>query len=150
MAVVQRAAERPRTARFRAAAGAVVILTVRAMFGSAASLDFTTQFGESVELECFQFVAPPIEFRLVRKSSPLQGWQAGNTEMYDLQHGPGVHEWKRDGHSFLNDLQHRYDVMTCGVLSKQLSMETRGLGGEFILQVWPRETTIRAAMRILG
>lgn len=66
-----------------------------------------------------------------------------------LQHCPGVDEWTRDGHSFINDVHHRHDVMTCGVLSKALAVETRGLAGEFILQVWPREATIRAAMRIL-
>ena len=126
-----------------------MILTVKALFGSVVSLDFTIQFGESVELECFQFVTPPIEFRLLRKGTALQDWQDRNTEMYDLQHGPGTKEWSRHGHWFINDLEHRRDVMTCGVLSKNLVMETRGLGLEFALLVWPRESTLRAATRIL-
>jgi hypothetical protein len=120
-----------------------VILTLRGSFGSAASLDFTARFGASVELEHFHFVTPPIEFRLVRDGRPLQEWQPGNTEMYDLQHGPGVTAWERDDHWFVNDLNHRSDVMTCGVLSKNVVMETRGLAGDFILLVWLREGTAR-------
>ena len=134
----------------RAAGGESVILTVRDLFGSSASLDFTKQFGESVELQCFSFVTPPIEFRLVRGNTALQEWQAGNTETYDLQHGPGVEDWSRRGHLFVNDLHHRHDVMTCGVLSKNLVMETRGLAWEFVLHVWLRETTIRSTIRIVG
>jgi hypothetical protein len=42
--------------------------------------------GEQVELQAFHFVTPPIESRLLRGDLPLQEWQAGNTEMYDLQH----------------------------------------------------------------
>ena len=120
-----------------------MILTLRAAFGSAVSLDFTERFGASVELEGFQFVTPPIEFRLMRHGLALQDWQASNTEMYDLQRGPGVKEWSRGDHWFANDLNHRHDVMTCGVLSKQLAIETRGLGFDLILLVWLREGTWR-------
>lgn len=127
-----------------------MILTVRAIFGSVVSLDYTKQFGESLELECFQFVTPPIEFRLLRNGISLQDWQDGNTELYDLQHGPGTKQWSRQGHWFMNDLDHRRDVMTCGVLSKNLVMATRGLGLEFVLLVWPRASTVRTAARILG
>ncbi|MBZ5505111.1 MAG: hypothetical protein LAO78_06470 [Acidobacteriia bacterium] len=120
-----------------------MMLTLRGPFGSSISLDFRARFGESVELQCFQFVVPPIEFRLVRGSRPLQDWQQSNTEIYDLQHGPGVKEWARDGHSFVNDIDHRHDVMTCGLLSRDLLMETRGLGLDFVLLVWLRESTRR-------
>src|SRR5258707_5191964 len=130
LAVGHRASEGPRNARVRTAGGAFVILKVRAMFGSVVSLDFTRQFGESLELQCFQFVTPPIEFRLARKSIPLQEWQACNTKLYDLQHSPRVDEWSRYGNRFINDLHHRDDVMTCGVLSKYLVMETYGLAWE--------------------
>ena len=63
-----------------------MILTLNALSGSNICLDVSNQFGESVELCCFQFVEPPIEFRLTRRGLPLQEWQAGNTEVYDLQH----------------------------------------------------------------
>ena len=126
-----------------------MILTLSAPSGSGVSLDFSNQLGESVELCCFEFVEPPIEFRLTRRDLPLQEWQAGNTEMYDLQHGPGIKQWCRDGHSFINDLDYRKDVMTCGVLSKGLVMETRGIGLNFILLVWPREGTWRAQKSVL-
>lgn len=124
-----------------------MILTFSALSGSNVSLDVSNQFGDSVELCCFQFVEPPIEFRLIRRGLPLQEWQAGNTEMYDLQHGPGIKEWCRDGHWFINDLDHRNDLMTCGVLAKELIMETRGLGLPFVLSVWPREGTWRAQLK---
>ncbi len=121
-----------------------MILTLSAPFGSAISLDFTKQFGESVELQGFQFVTPPIEFRLLRRGMPLQEWQTGNTDMYDLQHGPGVKQWARDNHWFVNDLHYRNDVVTCGVLSKDLVMETRGIAFTFVLLIWPRDGTWRS------
>ena len=119
-----------------------MILTLRARSGSPISLDFRKHFGEAVELECFHFVTPPLEFRLVRERTALQEWQSASTDLYDLQHGPGLTEWSRDDHGFINDLDHRQDVATCGVLSKNLTMETRGLGLECVLLVWPRETTV--------
>jgi hypothetical protein len=120
-----------------------VIRTVSAPFGSCISLDFGSEFGETVELESFQFITPPIEFRLVRNGLALQEWQAGNTQMYDLQHGPGAKEWSRDRHWMNNDLDHRHHVATCGAMSKNLIMETRGLALIFVLLVWLRESTCR-------
>jgi hypothetical protein len=116
--------------------------------GSSISLDCREQFGHSVELNCFQFLISPLEFRLVRNGKPLQDWQTANTDLYDLQHGPGVTQWTRDGHLFINDLDHRPDVMTCGLLSLNLTMETRGLALDFILLVWLREGTQRAAFKL--
>jgi hypothetical protein len=121
-----------------------VILTLSGFSGSTVSLDLRKQFGESVELESFCFVTPPPEFRLLRQTTPLQKWQAANSYMYDLQHSPSAKEWCRDGRRFINDLDHRHDLMTCGILSKDLVMETRGLGFGFVLLVWPRESTCRA------
>ena len=123
-----------------------MILTLSAPSGSDVRLDFSNELGESVELCCFEFVEPPIEFRLTRRGVPLQEWQPANTEMYDLQHGPGIKEWCRDGHWFINDLDHRNDVMRCGVLSKELVVETRVIGLNFVLLVWPREGTCRAQL----
>lgn len=120
-----------------------MILAFENPFGSTLSLDLRKRFGESVELESFHFVAPPVEFRLTRLGVPLQDWQTANTEMYDLQHGPSVAIWERAGHWFRNDLRHRNDVMTCGVLSRDLCMETRGLALQFVLLVWLRESTVR-------
>jgi len=42
-------------------------------------------------MDCFQFVIPPVEFRLLRNGKPLQQWQPANTEMYD--HSTGL-EWR--------------------------------------------------------
>lgn len=121
-----------------------MILTVKGPSGSFLHLDFRSQLSEFVELCCFHFVTPPIEFRLMRGDTPLQAWQTGNTEMYDLQHGPGVEHWCRDGHWFLNDMDHRRrDISTCGVWSKDLLIATRGLGFDCTLLVWPREGTWR-------
>ena len=118
-----------------------MIITIDALAGQTISLDLSDKLGDRAEIECFHFVAPPIEFRLVRNSIPLQVWQTGNTEMYDLQHGPGVKEWCRDEHAFINDVRHRDDVATCGVLSRDLTLETTGLGFHITLLVWPREST---------
>jgi hypothetical protein len=120
-----------------------MIMTFTAPSSKLISLDLREQFGKSVELECFQFVTAPVAFRLMRGDQPLQDWQTGNGELYDLQHPPTVREWSRDGHRFLNDLQHRDDVMTSGVLSHDLAMETQGLGFDFVLLVWLREGTWR-------
>lgn len=121
-----------------------MILTIRGKCGNLLSLDLTATLGPSVELQCFQFVVPPVEFRLTRRGSALQEWQIANTEIYDLQHGPGVTRWCRDERWFINDLNHRTDIVTCGVLSKDLAMETRGLAFDFLLLVWPREGTFHA------
>lgn len=120
-----------------------MILTIKGTCSNPLSLDCSETLGPSTELESFHFVIPPMEFRLTRRGLRLQAWQPGNTETYDLQHGPGVPRWCRDDHWFINDLDHRHDVATCGVLSKDLVMETRGLGFEFLLLVWPREGTFR-------
>ncbi len=121
-----------------------MMLSLRAPFGGTISLDLRMHFGDRVELDCFQFVIPPVEFRLVRNGRPLQEWQPASTDMYDLQHGPGVKQWARDDHWFINDLDHRHDVMTSGLLSKNVVMETRGLGFDFLLLVWLREGTWHA------
>lgn len=71
-----------------------MILTLSASSDSSVSLDFSNQLGESVELCCFQFIEPPVEFRLTRRGLPLQEWQAGKTEIYDLQHGPTVFHFR--------------------------------------------------------
>jgi hypothetical protein len=48
-----------------------------------------------------------------------------------------------------NDLIQSRDIATCGVLSKGLVIETRGLGLTFVLLVWPRESTVRRALTTL-
>lgn len=118
-----------------------MIVSLNAPSGSTISLDLEGFFGEKVELEAFQFISPPIEFRLVRGDKPLQEWQKGNSEIYDLQHCPGVKNWARDAHWFTNDFDHRQDVMTCGILSRDLAMQTRGLGLTFVLMIWLRQGT---------
>lgn len=120
-----------------------MILTIRGKCGNLLSLDLTATLGPSVELQCFQFVVPPVEFRLRRRDLALQKWQTANTEVYDLQHAPGVTRWCRDDRWFINDLNRRLDVATSGILSKDLVMETRGLALEFVVLIWPREGTWR-------
>ena len=102
-----------------------MMLSLRAPFGGTISLDLRKRFGDRVELDCFQFVIPPVEFRLGRNKRPLQDWQAANTDMYDLQHGPGAEQWARDDHWFVNDLDHRHDVLTCGLLSQDVMIHPR-------------------------
>ena len=97
-----------------------MIITITGSAGQAIGLDLREYFGDLLEIESFQFAVPPLEFRLVRNGVPLEDWQVGNTEMYDLQHPSKAKEWSRDGHRFINDLQHRNDVLTCGVLSQDL------------------------------
>ena len=122
-------------------AGTDMILSLNAPSGSTISLDFAKLFGTRVELEAFQFILPPVDFRLVRGDKPLQEWQKGNSEIYDLQHCPGVKNWARDAHWFTNDLDHRNDVITCGILSRDLAMQPRGLGPTFVLMIWLRQGT---------
>jgi hypothetical protein len=121
-----------------------MIIPIRGIAGQSISLDLREQLGERVEIDCFHFLVPPIEFRLVRNGLPLQEWQAGSQDMYDLQHPAEAKEWSRAGHWFSNDVEHRDDVVTCGVLSKELAVETRGLGFPIELLVWPRESTCRS------
>jgi len=122
-------------------AGDQVIVTIEFLAGQTLNLDLSEQLGPRVELECFQFISPPIEFRLTRGRLPLQDWQTGNRDLYDLQHGPAVQDWCRDDHLFINDCHHRDDVATCGVLAKGLTIETTGLNFPITLMVWPREST---------
>jgi hypothetical protein len=118
-----------------------MFLSLNGVSGSTISLDFEGLFGARVELEGFQFSIPPTDFRLVRWDNPLQEWQRGNPEVYDLQHCPGVKKWARDAHWFTNDFDHRHDVMTCGILSRGLAMQTQGLGLTFVLMLWLRQGT---------
>jgi hypothetical protein len=120
-----------------------MIIAIRGTAGQFISLDLRAPLGEHVEIESFYFLVPPIEFRLVRNGVALQAWQPGNTEMYDLQHPAHARVWQRHGHWFVNDLDHRDDAMTCGVLSKDLALETRDLGFSIELLVGPRESTCR-------
>jgi len=119
-----------------------VIVTIEGLAGQRLNLDLSERLGARVELECFQFITPPIEFRLTRDGLPLQDRQIGNRDLYDLQHGPAVKDWSRDDHLFVNDCHHRNDVATCGVLSKGLTIETTGLNFAITLMVWPRESTV--------
>jgi hypothetical protein len=54
-----------------------MMLSLRAPFGSTISLDLREKFGDRVELDCFQFVIPPVEFRLIRLGRPLQDGKRG-------------------------------------------------------------------------
>jgi hypothetical protein len=49
------------------------MLSLRAPFGSTISLDLRKQFGDRVELECFQFLIPPPEFSFGSERQTLAG-----------------------------------------------------------------------------
>jgi hypothetical protein len=118
-----------------------MIVTYKGSAGARVSLDLTEQLGPRAEIEFFEFSPPPPEFRLTRNGVALQEWQCWADGTFDLQHPPTAKCWCRDGRQFFNDLEHRNDVATCGVLSKDLVIETRGLAAEFTLFVWPRQGT---------
>lgn len=94
-----------------------VILTYQGNYGAAVWLDMEG------ELEGFQFVNPPIEFRLIRDGSPFTEWQVCDTEYHTPQR-PRVGG-------------------TCGLEAKGLAIETRGLCRRFTLLIWRRDGTFR-------
>jgi len=92
-------------------------------------LIFKGQYGSTIDLHAyreiqgFEFVNPPIEFRFVRGGLPISNWRPPAPGYVSLLHpvvaGP--------------------NVRTQGLDATNLAVETRGLGETFTLLVWPRE-----------
>lgn len=93
-----------------------MILTFKGANGSTIDLD------RDGELQGYEFVEPPIEYRFLRGGSPISDWTSPL---------PGFI-------SLLRPVTINAAVQTRGLDAKNLAIETRGLAGTFILLVWPR------------
>lgn len=94
-----------------------MILTYHGTYGDSVSLNMDG------ELEGFEFIEPPIDFRVVRDGSPITEWERCDSEYHTL-------------------LRPRLGG-TCGLSAQGLTIQTRGLCGRFTLLVWRREGTFR-------
>jgi hypothetical protein len=94
-----------------------MILTFKGAYGSAIDLH---RYGE---IQGYEFVEPPIEYRFLRAGSPISDWTSPV---------PGFI-------SLLRPVIINAAVQTRGLDAKNVAIETRGLTGTFILLVWPRE-----------
>lgn len=94
-----------------------MILTFKGAYGSTIDLD------RDGEIQGYEFVEPPIEYRFLRAGSPISDWTSPV---------PGFA-------SLLRPVIVEAAVQTRGLDAKNLAIETRGLAGTFILLVWPRE-----------
>lgn len=92
-------------------------------------LIFKGQYGSTIdlhregELQGYEFLEPPIEYRFVRAGVPISEW------------APAVPAYI----SLLRPVVTDSKVATKGLDATNLGIETRGLAGNFTLLVWPRE-----------
>lgn len=93
-----------------------MILTFKGPYGSIVDLR------RDREIQGYEFVEPPIEYRFLRAGSPISDWTSPV---------PGFV-------SLLRPVIIDAAVRTRGLDAKHLAIETRGLAGTFILLVWPR------------
>jgi hypothetical protein len=94
-----------------------MILTFKGPYGSIVDL------GRDGEIQGYEFVEPPIEYRFLRAGSPISDWTSPVPGFICLLR-PAIID---------------IAVQTRGLDAKNLAIETRGLAGTFILLVWPRE-----------
>jgi hypothetical protein len=94
-----------------------MILTFKGPYGSIVDL------GRDGEIQGYEFVEPPIEYRFLRAGSPISDWTSPV---------PGFI-------SLLRPVIIDAVVRTRGMDAKHLAIETRGFAGTFILLVWPRQ-----------
>src|SRR4029077_19578482 len=94
-----------------------MILTFKRAYGS------TIDLHRDGELQGYEFVEPPVEYRFLRAGSPISDWTSPV---------PGFI-------SLLRPVLVDAAVQTRGLDAQNLAIETRGLAGTFILLVWPRE-----------
>jgi hypothetical protein len=94
-----------------------MILTFKGPYGSIVDLR------RDGEIQGYEFVEPPIEYRFLRAGSPISDWTSPV---------PGFI-------SLLRPVIVDAAVQTRGLAAKNLAIETRGLAGTFTLLVWPRE-----------
>ena len=92
-------------------------------------LKFTGLYGSTIdlngcgEIQGYEFLEPPIEYRFVRAGSPISHWMSPERRCISL----------------LRPVRTDDTVRTRGLDTTDLTIETRGLAGNFILLVWPRE-----------
>ena len=92
-------------------------------------LKFSGLFGSTVglngigEIQGYEFLQPPIEYRFVRAGAAISEWMSPEPRFISL-----LHPVRRDD-----------TVQTRGLDTADLAIETRGLAGTFTLLVWPRE-----------
>jgi hypothetical protein len=94
-----------------------MILTFKSVYGS------TINLHRDGELQGYEFLEPPMEYRFLRGGAPISAW---------ISPVPGFI-------SLLRPVTIKAAVQTRGLDAKNLAIETRGLAGTFILLVWPRE-----------
>ena len=94
-----------------------MILTFKGAYGS------TIDLHRDGEIQGYEFVEPPIEYRFLRASSPISDWITPVAGLISL----------------LRPVIIDAAVQTRGLDAQNLAIETRGLAGTFILLVWPRE-----------
>jgi hypothetical protein len=96
-----------------------MIVEYQGVYGAVVRID------ESGELEGYQFINPPIEFRFLRMGCPFTEWE----------------QCDADYHSLLRPVVTNETLRTRGLSASGLGIETRGLCGNFILLTWRREGT---------
>jgi hypothetical protein len=94
-----------------------MILTFRGLYGA------TVDLNGSGEIQGYEFLQPPIEYRFVRAGSPICDWMSPEPRYISL----------------LRPVRTKDTACTRGLDRKDLTIETRGLAGTFTLLVWPRE-----------
>lgn len=94
-----------------------MILTFRGLYGS------TVDLNGSGEIQGYEFLQAPIEYRFTRAGSPISAWMTPEPRYASLLH----------------PVRTNTTVQTRGLDRKDLAIETRGLAGTFTLLVWPRE-----------
>jgi hypothetical protein len=75
------------------------------------------------EIQGYEFVDPPIEYRFLRAGSPISDWVTPVAGFISL----------------LRPVIIDAAVQTRGLNANNLAIETRDLSGTFILLVWPRQ-----------
>jgi hypothetical protein len=93
-----------------------MILTFKGPYGSIVDLR------RDGEIQGYEFVEPPVEYRFLRAGSPISDWTSPVPSFISLLRPVIV-----DG-----------AVQTRGLDAQNLATETRGLAGTLILLVWPR------------
>jgi len=92
-------------------------------------LKFTGQYGSTVdlngsgEIQGYEFLDPPVEYRFLRAGLPISDWIS-----------PKLHYT-----TLLHPVRSDNDVRTIGFDTTDVTIETSGLAGTFILLVWQRE-----------
>ena len=94
-----------------------MILTFKGLYGS------TVDLNGSGEIQGYEFLQPPIEYRFLRAGAAISAWMSPEARYVSLLH----------------PVRSNDTVRTRGLDRKDLAVETRGLAGTFTLLVWPRE-----------